>query len=177
MLFKTITYTSFSFSIDFDYIFKGDLSNNLTWEFDFSEISKRRFGRSYIEQTSYEPHGRNMDFFNPVKLDSGGLVIFEDYGPGVFTRLLWQHSMNFEKNMDNITIEVGIFFNQNGSTGIYKAHVCFFETFQVLQLLLHSSLLHINRHLVTTLLKTGMNNILLPTLLINDHCSTVPADL
>lgn len=92
--------------LDLSYFFKGSLSNNLTWEFDFSEISKRRFGRSYIEQTSYDPLARNVDFFNPVEAGRDGIVLFEDYGPGIFERFLVFHRTDLAQNMDNVTIEV-----------------------------------------------------------------------
>jgi hypothetical protein len=83
------------------------LSNNLTWEFNFDEISKRRFGRTYIEQTSYDTNARDGDFFNPVEVGRGGLVLFEDYGPGIFERLLWFHRTDYHSNMDYVIFEVG----------------------------------------------------------------------
>ena len=92
--------------LDLAHIFKGDLSNNLTWEFDFGEISKRRFGRTYIEQTSFDPNGRNIDFFNPVEIGRGGVVLFEDHGTGIFERLLIFHRTNYTLNMDYVTFEV-----------------------------------------------------------------------
>ena len=86
--------------------------NKLTWEFDFSEISKRRFGRSYIEQTSFDANGRNGDFFNPVGVLKKGLVLFEDFGPGIFERLLCFHrstDYNRKYDMDYVTFEVVYF--------------------------------------------------------------------
>ena len=82
--------------------------NDSTWEFDFSGISKRRFGRSYVEQTSFDPNARNGDFFNPIEFSKGGIVLFEDQGPGIFQRLLWFHRINYENNMDYVVFEVGI---------------------------------------------------------------------
>ncbi len=73
------------------HLFKGDLADNLTWNFDFSEISKRRFGRKYSEITSYDPEGRNLDFFNPVNYSDNVMVLFEDYGAGIVERLLLEH--------------------------------------------------------------------------------------
>jgi hypothetical protein len=105
--------------IDINHIFKGDLSNNLTWEFDFGEISKRRFGRSYIEQTSYDPNARSGDFYNPVGIDRGGLVLFEDHGAGIFQRLLWFHRTDYESDMDYVTFEVGHFLS---SSFLFESH-------------------------------------------------------
>ena len=99
-----------SFSVDFSHIFKGNVANNLTWELDYSDISKRRFGRSFVEQTSYDPEGRNGDFFNPVQVGNGGLILFEDYGPGVLERFLvaFLHTTNGveEKLQHNVSFEV-----------------------------------------------------------------------
>jgi hypothetical protein len=97
--------------VDLVHIFKGNLANNLTWELDFSEISKRRFDRSYLEQTSYDPEGRNGDFFNPVRVGNGGLILFEEYGPGIFERLLVCLRLNpgerpVKRLMYNVTFEV-----------------------------------------------------------------------
>ena len=82
------------------------MADNQTWEFDFGELSKRRFGRSYVEQTSFDNIARNGDFFNPVAAGNGGLVLFEDYGPGIFERLLIFHRTNLKANMDTVTFEV-----------------------------------------------------------------------
>jgi hypothetical protein len=87
------------------------LSNNLTWEFDFGEISKRRFGRRYIEQTSFDANARNGDFFNPVEIGRGGMVLYEDHGPGIFERLLFSHTKSYETDMDYVTFEVAYKFN------------------------------------------------------------------
>jgi hypothetical protein len=96
---------------DISHLFTGDFSNNLTWEFDFGGISTRRFGRSYIEQTSFDTNSRNGDFFNPVGIAKGGLVLFEDHGSGVFHRLLWFHRINYDSNMDYVSFEVGFLHN------------------------------------------------------------------
>ena len=73
---------------DFSYIFDGDLADNSTWKFDFSEISQRRFGRKYSEITSFDPEGRNGDFFNPVNYSGQDMVLYEDYGSGIVKRIL-----------------------------------------------------------------------------------------
>ena len=82
--------------IDMAHIFIGDLADNSTWKFDFSEISKRRFGRKYWEITSYDPDGRNIDFFNPVNYSGNVMVLFEDYGPGIVERILLEHRVNLK---------------------------------------------------------------------------------
>ena len=92
--------------VDLVHIFKGDLSNNDTWEFDFSEVSKRRFGRTFIEQTSYDPEARNTDFYNPVRFDNDGFVLFEDFGPGICQKIAFAHRLNRRNTMENITLEV-----------------------------------------------------------------------
>ncbi len=119
-----------NYFLDISYIFKGDLSNNLTWEFNFDEISKRKFGRSYIEQTSYDANARNGDFFNPVEVGRDGLVLFEDHGPGIFERLLWCHLINYHSNMDYVTFEVGHFLTMvyGHFLNICCHVVAFFET-------------------------------------------------
>ncbi|CAB3995755.1 Hypothetical predicted protein, partial [Paramuricea clavata] len=90
--------------VDLAHIFKGDLSNKDTWEFDFSEVSRRKFGRRYIEQTSFDPQARNADMFNPVRVAEDGLVLFEDFGPGICERVLILHRLDL-KNMDYVTFE------------------------------------------------------------------------
>ena len=76
------------------HIFGGDVADNSTWKFDFSAISKRRFGRKYSEMTSYDPDGRNMDFFNPVNYSGNDMLLFEDYGAGIVERFLLEHRAN-----------------------------------------------------------------------------------
>ena len=76
------------------HIFNGDKADNSTWKLDFSEISKRRFGRKYWEITSYDPNGRNLDFFNPVNYSGNVMVLFEDYGAGIIERFLLEHRVN-----------------------------------------------------------------------------------
>ena len=78
----------FSNFSDYGHMFKGKISDKNTWEFDFSNIAKRRFGRSYHEFTSADPDGRNGDFFNPITVHDRSTVIFEDYGPGILKRML-----------------------------------------------------------------------------------------
>ena len=55
--------------------------------------------------TSFNPNGKNGDFFNAVGFAKGGLVLFEDYGSGVFQRLAMIHKL--EKN-DHVFFEVRI---------------------------------------------------------------------
>ena len=81
---------------DMVHIFSGDIGDNSTWKFDFSEISKRRFGRKYWEITSYDPDGRNLDFFNPVNYSGNVMVLFEDYGAGIMERFLLEHRVNLK---------------------------------------------------------------------------------
>ncbi|XP_046861706.1 uncharacterized protein LOC124454992 [Xenia sp. Carnegie-2017] len=91
---------------DLSHIFKGDLFDNRSWEFDLSGLSARRFGQSYVEQTSFDANGRNTDFYNPVGFYKDGLLLFEDNGPGIFHRLLWFHRADLKINMDYVSFEV-----------------------------------------------------------------------
>ncbi|XP_046863103.1 uncharacterized protein LOC124456808 [Xenia sp. Carnegie-2017] len=88
---------------DFGCIFKGDIKNKSTWQFDFSGLPQRKFGQSYIEQTSFNPVGENWDFYNPIGFVKGGLILLEDYGTGVFQRFAMLHKL--EKN-DHVFFEV-----------------------------------------------------------------------
>ena len=78
------------------HLFRGDVADNSTWKFDFSDISKRRFGRKYSEITSYDPDARNLDFFNPINYRGNVMVLFEDYGAGIVERFLLEHRANLQ---------------------------------------------------------------------------------
>ena len=83
------------------------MSDNTTWELDFSGISKRRFGRNYQEITSADPEGRNADFFNPIMVSGRSMIIFEDYGPGILERVLLHcRKLDLENSIRYVIIEV-----------------------------------------------------------------------
>ncbi|XP_046863322.1 uncharacterized protein LOC124457075 [Xenia sp. Carnegie-2017] len=93
----------------FSYIFKENSGDQSTWEFDFSGWTKRKLGRSYVELTSFHPNAVNGDFYNPIRFDKGGLVLFEDYGAGVFHRLAMLHThqaLNQSEKVDQVSFEV-----------------------------------------------------------------------
>ncbi|XP_046863693.1 uncharacterized protein LOC124457498 isoform X2 [Xenia sp. Carnegie-2017] len=93
---------------EFGYIFKGNSGDQSTWEFNFSDLTKRKLGRSYVEMTSFRPNAVNGDFYNPIRFDKGGLVLFEDYGAGVFHRLALLHThqaLNQSEKVDEVSFE------------------------------------------------------------------------
>ncbi|XP_046862948.1 uncharacterized protein LOC124456576 isoform X1 [Xenia sp. Carnegie-2017] len=102
-LFSQIAPQTLQIIENFGSIFDGDLSSNLTWRFDFSYLTQRKFCYSYKEMTSFNPNGKNGDFSNAVEFAKGGLVLFEDYGSGVFQRLAMIHKL--EKN-DHVFFEI-----------------------------------------------------------------------
>jgi hypothetical protein len=88
-----------------EHIFGGDVADNSTWKFDFSAIPKRRFGRKYSEIASYDPDGRNLDFFNPVNYSGNDMLLFEDYGAGIVERFLLETRVN-KRHRTLVTFEV-----------------------------------------------------------------------
>ena len=43
---------------------------------------------------------------NPVRIDDDGLVLFEDFGPGIFQRVAFNHRLNLLETMENVKLEV-----------------------------------------------------------------------
>jgi hypothetical protein len=98
---------------DYSEIFKGDLSDNTTWELDFSSISKRRFGRNYQEVTSADPEGRNIDMFNPITVSGRSMTVFEDYGPGIVERFMLHCDNPMHHTIAYVIIEVQMYICRN----------------------------------------------------------------